>query len=187
MESAHNDLALQGSLLVADPFLQEQPFKRSVVFLAEHSSDGSVGFVLNHPTSFTFNNVVEGFPDFPAPVYLGGPVESRILHFLHTIPELDGGYHIANDIYWGGNLAQLKTLMQDNTLQSSDIRFFIGYSGWGPQQLAGEIKRKSWIVAPSTPSAVFSTATTSLWAERLQSLGSEYALLVHAPAHPSFN
>lgn len=187
MKLANDTLLLQGNLLVADPFLQEQPFRRSVVFLAEYTPEGAVGFVLNQPTPFAFNDIVEGFPDFPAPVYLGGPVENQILHFLHTIPNLKGSYHVADGIYWGGNLTMLKSLMQQQVLQPSDIRFFIGYSGWGPQQLDSEIAQKNWIVAPTAPSAIFGPTPSSLWAQLLQSLGHDYALLVHAPSHPSLN
>lgn len=187
MKLANDTLLLQGSLLVADPFLQERPFRRSVIFLAEYTPDGAVGFVLNQPTSFSFNDIVEDFPDFPAPVYLGGPVENQILHFLHTIPDLKGSYRVADGIYWGGNLNQLKILIQNRAIEPSDIRFFIGYSGWGAQQLDNEVAQKNWIIAPSTHSTVFGETPASLWANVLQSLGHDYALLVHAPQHPSLN
>ena len=66
----------QGSLLVSEPFLADSFFKRSVVLLSEHDKKGTLGFILNKPTDVTVNQAVDNFPEFEAPLYFGGPVET---------------------------------------------------------------------------------------------------------------
>ncbi len=187
MNISHHTIPSQGKILLADPFMSNPSFRRSVVFLAEYGPAGSVGFVLNRPTDFMFNDIVEGFPHFPARVYLGGPVESGNLHFLHRIPNLPESYEAGKGIYWGGSLDALREMMDAGSLSPSDVRFFIGYSGWEPNQLDEELSQKNWIIAPGNRPFIFSDQPASLWSRLMKSLGEEYALLVHSPRHPSLN
>ena len=187
MNITHHTVPSQGKLLLADPFMADPSFRRAVIFLAEYGPEGSVGFVLNKPTDFMFNDIVDGFPEFPARVYFGGPVEGGNLHFLHRIPDLADSYEVGKGIYWGGGLDDLKTMMTSGSLTPEDVRFFIGYSGWAPNQLDDELLRKNWIVAPGLRPYIFSDKPSSLWSSLLKSLGEDYALLVHSPRHPSLN
>jgi putative transcriptional regulator len=188
MNIIQNKTALaQGRLLLADPFMLSPSFRRSVVLLAEYTPEGSVGFVLNRPTDFTFNDIVSGFPEFPSPVFLGGPVEGGTLHFLHALPDLDDSYEVSPGVFWGGNLDVLKARIKSGSIVPSDIRFFIGYAGWAPNQLEEEVAQKSWIIAPGNSPFVFSEKPSSLWSNVLRSLGEDYAMLVHSPSHPSLN
>lgn len=187
MNTTPRTILSQGKLLLADPFMNDPSFRRSVIFIAEYGPAGSVGFVLNKPTDFLFNDIVDDFPDFPARVYLGGPVEGGNLHFLHRVPNLPDSYEVGKGIYWGGSLEALKGMMIAGTLSINDVRFFIGYSGWEPNQLEDELSQKSWIVAPDARPYIFSDQPSSLWSRLLRSLGDEYALLVHSPRHPSLN
>ena len=94
----------QGSLLVSEPFLADSFFKRSVVLLSEHDKKGTLGFILNKPTDVTVNQAVDNFPDFEAPLYFGGPVETDTLFYIHTLGETlkaSAGleYNYANTFY----------------------------------------------------------------------------------------
>ena len=83
----HNDvLPIQGSILIAEPFLQDAYFQRSVVLLIEHTEHGSVGFVLNKKTDLIVNSFFKEFAEFPEiPIYLGGPVSPNRLFFIHSL------------------------------------------------------------------------------------------------------
>jgi len=59
----NNKLAKQGRILISEPFLSDTYFHRSVVFLTEHSEEGSVGFVLNKPVDLSVNDVLNDFPE----------------------------------------------------------------------------------------------------------------------------
>ena len=78
----------KGHLLVAEPsIIGDVSFNRAVVLLADHSSKGSIGFILNKPLKFTLNELVSGV-DKPFKVFNGGPVEQDNLYFIHKRPDL---------------------------------------------------------------------------------------------------
>ena len=82
-------------LLIADPFLKDANFMRTVVYICRHSEDGSFGFVLNKIFEQTLDELINGLEGFPVPVYSGGPVQPDTIHFLHQYPELiPGSYRI---------------------------------------------------------------------------------------------
>ena len=65
----------ENMLLIADPFLKDEHFKRSVIYLCSHSSEGSVGFALNRIFEYSLNQLISGIDHCNIPVYIGGPVE----------------------------------------------------------------------------------------------------------------
>ena len=75
-----------GILLIADPFLKDPNFKRTVVFLCEHQPEGTFGFVLNRLYDYKLNELVSNAGDLVLPVYYGGPVQMDTIHFLHQYP-----------------------------------------------------------------------------------------------------
>ena len=74
----------KGRLLVAEPFMEDPNFKRSVILLTGYSQDGVFGFMLNKPIDLKINNLIKDFPTFNAPVYFGGPVQSDSLFYIHS-------------------------------------------------------------------------------------------------------
>jgi putative transcriptional regulator len=177
-----------GRILVSEPFLFDSYFKRSVILLGEHTSEGTVGFILNKPTDLTLNDALEDFPPFDVPLYFGGPVQTDTIHFLHTLGErLDGSKEILPGIFWGGNLEALKLLIETGQVKKTDIRFFAGYSGWEPKQLDTELQKHSWMVSKCQKDYAFSDHPEDLWGEALRAMGSSYAVLANFPEDPSLN
>ncbi|SFW25777.1 YqgE/AlgH family protein [Cellulophaga fucicola] len=179
----------KGNLLVAEPSLTgDVSFNRSIVLLAEHNKEGSVGFILNKPLSYTINDLVE---DIKASfkVYNGGPVEQDNLYFIHKVPHLiEDSIEISNGIFWGGNFQKIVGLINDNTITHKDIRFFLGYSGWDSLQLDFELSSKSWIVTRNIyKSAILEKCTIDLWKEKMDELGGDYLLWSNAPENPALN
>jgi putative transcriptional regulator len=81
----------KGQLLIAEPsIIGDLSFNRSVILLADHTDEGSVGFIINKPLRYTIKDLV---PDVEAnfKIYNGGPVEQDNLYFIHNVPELDSG------------------------------------------------------------------------------------------------
>ena len=74
-----------GKILIADPFLRDPNFIRSVVFLCEHKENGSVGFVLNKIYDQPLKELIEQVENTTFSVYYGGPVQRDTLHFLRRI------------------------------------------------------------------------------------------------------
>ncbi|GAB2795666.1 YqgE/AlgH family protein [Rhabdobacter roseus] len=178
----------KGDLLIAEPFLGDPNFDRGVVLLCEHNEQGSFGFVMNQTTDLMLGDVLEETIYQDIPLYLGGPVEKNTLHFIHRRPELiDGSGQIAEGVYWGGDFEQVKLLLNLNQLTSADLRFFVGYSGWGSGQLGDELQQKSWIVTQTTSDFLFSTPADQFWREVLRNMGGKYRSIAHYPTDPSLN
>jgi putative transcriptional regulator len=177
-----------GILLIADPFLKDPNFLRTVVILCEHKEEGSFGFVLNKQIEQTLGELISGLEEFKLPVYYGGPVQMNTIHFLHQCPDLiPESCKISNDIYWGGNFETVTALIKNNSIDLTKIKFFVGYSGWGNGQLSDELKEKSWLTVSATKSLVFDTQHDDIWKGSLQHLGGEYEIMANFPIDPQLN
>lgn len=178
----------KGKLLVSEPFLHDPFFKRSVILLTEHNDDGTVGFILNKPINVKLHDAIDDFPKFDAELYLGGPVQRDSLYYIHTLGEtIVESVEIFEGIYWGGNFEVLKVLIESNKVDPSELRFFMGYAGWGSEQLAGELKKQSWIVTNAKIKHIMDTDPTTLWQELLKKQGKDYAMLSSFSEYPSLN
>ena len=189
MKTKASKVPAKGRFLVARPYLRDPNFWRSVVLLTEHNEEGTVGFVLNRPIEYKLSDLVEGFPQFDAPVFLGGPVGTDSLHFIHRLPELvsENDREIAPGVFWGTSFEQLKYGILSGSIDPEQIRLFVGYSGWGPHQLEGELKTKSWFVSKSDLDMAFGEKPGELWRTVLQSMGDRYRVISHYPEDPSMN
>lgn len=178
----------KGRILLSEPLMGDYFFGRSVVLLAEHNEEGSFGTILNKPISANFNDVVKDFPDFDAPIYLGGPVDTENLFYIHTKGDLLlDSLEIINGVFWGGDIEMLKEMMLLKTIQPNDIRFFIGYSGWAEQQLELELARNSWIIARVIASQIFDSEPISMWESIVNKMGEEYKYWKNFPVDPNSN
>ena len=176
-----------GDLLIADPFLLDENFSRTVIFLCEHSEEGTVGFVLNQPTALQLSDVVEDYNFAGQAIFQGGPVEHDTLHMLHNIPEVLEGKRVISELYWGGMFEELSTLAKPAHQKDSRIKMFLGYSGWSPGQLEKELEEGSWLVAEANSDIVFYTDVEDIWKKSIELLGKEYAYLAGLPLNPQLN
>jgi len=179
-----------GTILLSEPFMPDSNFKRSVILLCEAKADGSFGFVINKKLDTYVHDAIEGFPKFNAPLYLGGPVQIDTLHYVHNLGSLiEGSVRIEENLYWGGNFEMVKVMIEEKIISPDNIRFFIGYSGWGPGQLENELEQKSWIAADGMASKIlgFKQTENELWKEILTELGGNYKILSNFPESPVLN
>lgn len=178
----------RGRILISEPFLVDQYFKRSVVLLAEHNEEGTFGVIVNKPVKARFNEIVKDFPDFETQLFLGGPVQNDSLFFIHTLGEvIPESAQIVSGLYWGGDIEVVREMISLGRFNEENIRFYIGYSGWAPQQLADELKRNSWVVSNINADQIMNTSPGSLWKRSLRQLGNEYAFWTKLPDDPSVN
>ena len=173
----------KGNLLVAEPFMNDPNFKRAVILLCDHHHSGSFGFILNKPIKMNVTDLVADFPDFKSEAFYGGPVQTNSLHYLHTLGNLlPDGQEVLPGLFWGGDYEQLKFLIDSGLVQDGQIRFYVGYSGWGAYQLEEELDSGSWIIAPGDVNYVFQKqAKNSLWTKALANLGDHYAVIGQMP------
>lgn len=179
----------KGDLLIAEPaIIGDVSFNRSIVLLADHSDEGSIGFILNKPLDYTINDLI---PEVEATfkVYNGGPVEQDNLYFIHKIPQLiPDSIEISLGIYWGGDFNKVAELIKNKTIKESDIKFFLGYSGWESSQLDDELKSSSWVVSENIyKKNIIEKDYETFWKEKMIEFGGEYSIWSNAPENPSFN
>ncbi len=178
----------KGTLLIANPFLKDPNFSRTVIFLCEHTEEGSFGFVLNKKFPKKLEELVPDLTVTNFPVYQGGPVQKDALHFLHQYPQLiGGGEEVMQNIYWGGNFESLLINLKNNDINNEGIRFFIGYSGWSEGQLNDELKEESWLTVKATRKLIFDTRPEDIWKNSLKHLGGNYKMMINFPIDPQLN
>lgn len=178
----------KGGCLISEPFSPDSYFGRSVVLITEHNEkEGTLGYILNKPVDIPIEDLFPDFPSFDAKCFMGGPVNPDTIHYLHTRIDLfPDSTHVLGDIYWGGDFELLKNHVYDQKIKPDEIRFYLGYSGWAPEQLQSEIEEKFWIVSDIDPDTIMN-ANRNTWKEILNKLGKSYSLWANAPKNPAMN
>src|SRR5690606_1315477 len=122
-------------------------------------------------------------------VFNGGPVEQDNLYFIHKIPDLiENSIEISNGIYWGGNFESTMNLINEGVIKDSQIRFFLGYSGWEISQLEKELISHSWVIAENVyKSEIIKKSANYFWKEKMVELGGNYLLWSNLPDDPNLN
>ena len=179
----------KGNLLIAEPsIIGDISFNRSIVLLADHNDEGSVGFILNKPLEYTIKDLI---PEIKAnfKIYNGGPVEQDNLYFIHKVPEIiPNSIEISLGVYWGGDFTKVSELIAEKKINESDIKFFLGYSGWDSNQLESELQSNSWVVTENIyKNTIIDKNYETFWKEKMLEFGGEYSIWSNAPENPSYN
>lgn len=178
----------QGNILIAQPFLQDGYFKRSVIYLCEHNENGSLGFVLNRPQGLLLRDVFPHIKNGNYPVFEGGPVSTNQLYYIHTLGEkLSDSLLIRNGVYWGGNFFELAHLIEHGKIQAKQIRFFVGYSGWEGQQLEEELSGNTWFLNKTNYDELIQTRPADMWGQELNKLNPGFKAFSDFAHDPSLN
>lgn len=183
----NNVVPQKGRVLIAEPFLPGSYFNRAIVLLVDHNDEGTVGFILNKQVDFPIPDFSREFPSYSEPIFLGGPVNIESVYYIHKYGDiLKDSVHIVDDLFWGGNFDQLKELINAGIIKQENVRFFLGYSGWGKDQLREELDEDSWLVSDIQPRLIFSD-TSELWKAMVKKMGGKYSLWENFPENPSLN
>jgi putative transcriptional regulator len=171
--------SLSGQLLIASPGMVDH-FRRTVVLVVEHNSEGAFGLVLNQPSDATVGEVAEELGELIGPehvVHVGGPVQPGAVTAI--------GEHADPGAATKLVVGQIGMVDLDEPPELARVRVFAGYAGWGPGQLEAELEAEAWIPEGAHPDDPF--AEGDLWAAVLARKGGEFALLARMPADPSVN
>lgn len=185
------EMPRSGSLLVAEPFLQEDCFRHAVILLVDHG-DGyaSMGLTLNKGTDITLGQLIEGVKqDCNVPVFSGGPVGDDRMFYLHTLPDIfDKSIEVSPGLYIGGDYNQVLDYVNNGYPTDGLLRFYVGYSGWEPGQLDEEIKGNVWAVTkPEEANSMLTGNGDKFWHHTVRSMGQRYRGWLFHPMDPSVN
>lgn len=178
----------KGKILISEPFLPDTFFNRSIVYLTDHSPKGSVGFILNKKLDLKISTAIEGFEGLDEYLNMGGPVAPDTLHYLHNVGEMiPESVHVGGNIFWGGDIDTIRILIRDRKIEKSQIRFFLGYSGWSAGQLEHELKEDSWMIAKVNPDIVMNSRGEDTWKRVLRGFSNKYRMWAEFPESPEMN
>jgi putative transcriptional regulator len=156
----------RGFFLVAKPSILDPNFQRTVVLVANAPDGATLGVIINRPTRQSLASILPGNPTlakFTEPLYFGGPVERVGLFAVFRAKEAPGQSLLAGeDLHLALHPPTVEQLLLKPPEQ---VRFFNGYSGWAPGQLANELQRGDWWVFDADADTVFRKDTTTLWEE----------------------
>ncbi len=180
-----------GRLLVATPALVDSNFRRTVVLLLDHDSDGTIGVVLNRPSSVAVGSVLPDWSvsvDAPEVLFEGGPVSTDAALAVACVPETDGPDPIGFRRLFGvTGIIDLDTPPEVLAPAITRMRVFAGYAGWGGGQLQEEIDEGSWYVVDSTAADIVAADAAGLWSAVLRRQPGALAWVSTRPADPTLN
>jgi putative transcriptional regulator len=169
---------LAPGLLLAMPQLADPNFSRAVVLMIEHSEQGSFGLVINHPSPIKASELLDSLEmhwhgEDNAVVWAGGPVSPSTGWVLHepvgaAIANTGGTIEITSTISLSTSPDRLRVIANQ---PPRNVRLLLGYSGWGPGQLAQEMARGAWLHTSADPKLVFETPPDQMWDAAMRSLG----------------
>jgi putative transcriptional regulator len=178
----------KGKILISEPFLPDTFFNRSIVYLTEHTPQGSVGFILNKKLDLQVSSAIEGFESWNEYLSMGGPVAPDTLHYLHSLGNLiPNSIHIEGNVFWGGDIDIIRDLISNRRINENQIRFFLGYSGWSAGQLERELKENSWVIAKVNSVIVLNNNSDDIWKKVLRSFKNKYRMWADFPDSPEMN
>lgn len=181
--SNSDDMKLAGQLLIAMPGMGDPRFDKSVVFMCAHSEEGALGLIVNKPMEeLTFAGLL-GQLDIDAvgapavPVHFGGPVEGGRGFVLHSDDYLSEGSTI--EVEGGFGMTATLDILDDIARGRGPKRslLVLGYSGWGPGQLEGEILQNGWLTCPAKFDLVFGENDERKWQAALNAIGVDALML----------
>lgn len=181
--------SLRGRLLVATPDLVGEPFERTVLAMLDHTPDGALGVVLNHPGQTPVGAVVPAVSELvvtPDVLFDGGPVGTGSAIALGTTS------HGAPRTGWLPVSPPLVSVDLDHDPDElatvvRQMRVFAGYAGWSPGQLESEIGEGAWWVVDLLPGDVFDPHPDDLWRRVLRRQAWPLSAVASYPSDPRLN
>lgn len=149
-DAAEHVARLKPGVVLLARDMSDPNFNSTVVLVCQHGPEGSYGLVLNRPSHMPLSEVFDKPPAWAGDatrkqrIYMGGPVQPEELQILQvTTDPVPGSYQVASEVFLGGYWGDLKDILE---LDPRTIRLFLGYSGWGAEQLAREVEMEAWEV-----------------------------------------
>ncbi len=162
----HPDDLAPGGILIVPRDAPDPLFTHSVIVLARYDKSGALGLMIHYRSDLTIQHTlagVKGAEKRTDPVFVGGPVDMQVVLALlraHSPPA--GAEHISGDLYLMTSRQSIGTALAQGR-KPSELRVFIGYTGWGPGQLEFEAGLRAWYIFPPDDGLAFDAHPETLW------------------------
>ena len=163
------------------PGMGDPRFERSVIYLYAHDEEGSMGFIVNHPTEgLTLGEIATNLPENVSntglanlPVFIGGPVQPENGFVLYTEDDAPAEDGPAIGVTQGLDIL----IKAAKGIGPDHMRLVLGYAGWGPGQLENEIQDNAWLICAGGSEDVFDPQPEALYERLVNRLGVDLAML----------
>lgn len=180
---------LTGQLLIAMPNMRDPRFEKTVIYMCVHNAEGAVGLVVNRQIeSITFPDLLQQLniessdtpPDLP--IHFGGPVETGRGFVLHSTDYGQTGTIMVGDLI---GLTATVDILKDMAARRGpkNSLLALGYAGWGPGQLDGEIQQNAWLNVPADEGLIFDSEIDTKWSRAIAKIGIDLSLLSGDAGH----
>lgn len=179
--------------LIAMPSLQDSRFKRTVLYVCEHNSEGAMGLVINKPLEqLTLETLLEKLKITPEPrdtkirldrpVMYGGPLAEDRGFVLHTPqPDFGSSVAISAECMMTTSRDVLETLGTKD--QPKDVLVTLGYCSWDAGQLEQELLDNAWLTVEADANLLFHTPISERWVNAAKKLGVDIRNMATSAGH----
>ena len=169
-----------GSILIAQPFWQDERYQRSVILILDHDREGSTGIILNKQSNFCIHDALPEL-EIGLPLYYGGPFNVETILYVHNNQSLPESIHLGNELFCEGNYEYLQEMIRNKQMNLRKIKFYSGTVRWNEGQLEAEIAERKWWTSELTAQDFFASEAEELWPHELLNNGHVYGLLNNYP------
>ena len=180
--------SLRNHFLVAMPSLKDPIFAHTITYICDHTNEGAMGIVINHPLNLSLGDIFEQLqlPDDTEmgrqAVLSGGPVHIERGFVLHSSgPQFESTIQISPQVSLTASRDIIAALAENRGPASALVA--LGYAGWGAGQLEAEIAANSWLTVPADHHIIFDTPIEQRWSAAAAKLGIDLNLISSAAGH----
>ena len=181
----------KGRVLISNPFHDDNYFHKAIILLCEKNQNGAFGLVLNNYIKPKLSDFVKEFYNVNCEkhkISIGGPVDNESIYYVHSRPDLiQNGVEISKNLFLGGEFESIIELIQKDEIATSEIKFFLGYSGWSEGQLESEMKKNSWFTANLSTKTIFTYSKKDIWKKTLEKMSEKHKIISNFPVKPEWN
>ena len=158
-------------LLVAQPALQG-PYRHTALLVVP-MGDKHIGFILNRASE---TKLASAFPNHAPsqkvidPIYFGGPEAADALFAVLKRDPGEPSLHLFGELYMTGNGKAIDRIIEQTP---NDARYFAGFVGWMPEELAAEVEKGYWYITEPDTALVFEKNTATMWQGLMKRLGKQ--------------
>ena len=179
---------LKHHFLIAMPNQAGTYFGNTITYICEHSEDGAMGLMINRPTPISVGELVEQSGMEASreltnvPILEGGPVSNQQGFVLHSD---DGNFPASMSLGHGLKLTTAREVLEAIAGNRGPYNYLValGYAGWGPKQLEGELTENAWLTCPASIDILFDVPFEERIDKAAASLGIDIRLMSGQAGH----
>ena len=180
---------LTDHFLIAMPAMDDPFFSKSLIYIAEHNTQGALGVIVNRPLDMNLAALLEK-TDLPTeaanlakiPVFFGGPVQTDRGFVLHRpLGEWHSTLKVTDEIGLTSSRDVLQAIGASG--EPRDVLVTLGYAGWAAGQLEQELLDNAWLTVPADMAIVFDLPPEERLVAAMQKLGVDFANLSEVAGH----